>query len=523
MNPTTYESGSGCRFPVIYPFSRVAKKYDRNMPKVVCDGEDWVECNRWHGYNCGIRPHEPPPSAPGREKTINVLILGFDSASRNGFIRKMPKSYKFLKEDLEAVFLNGYNIVGDGTPDALFPILSGRTELQHPYARQRYSKDIYLEPNLFIFHTAKQDGYQTAYYEDMPWIGSFQYRYNGFSRRPADHYLRSFLMEETNHGSKWWKGLNRRYCLGATPQYLFLLNLTRQFMNLNAKRFCFTFIADISHDDFNLISTADDDVVDFLDHIKRSGKLKDTLLIVMGDHGPRFSRMRATYQGKMEERMAFMSIILPESLKLERPDSLKSLKSNSKVLTTPFDIHTTILDAMGLENLASDFVVPNSKIRRGLSLLQKIPKSRTCDEAGILPHWCVCLNIKWYNVNKTDRMYQKAADSLSEYINNITEEKRSLCVKRKLTAIEWVTREGSKDKSSNNLRTNVYYQIMIVMSPGRAVYEGSMQYDTKLDTFIILDKDVSRISAYGDEPACVSTTDPHLNKYCYCKNIQLYN
>lgn len=36
---------TGCQFPILNPFSAVAMKYDRDMPKVVCDGEDWVECN----------------------------------------------------------------------------------------------------------------------------------------------------------------------------------------------------------------------------------------------------------------------------------------------------------------------------------------------------------------------------------------------------------------------------------------------------------------------------------------------
>lgn len=61
-----------------------------------------------------------------------------------------------------------------------------------------------------------------------------------------------------------------------------------QFFQLNGKRFGFTFIADITHDDFNMISTADDDTAIFLSNLLKSGQLRDTLLFVMGDHGPRY-------------------------------------------------------------------------------------------------------------------------------------------------------------------------------------------------------------------------------------------
>ncbi|CAH0718371.1 unnamed protein product, partial [Brenthis ino] len=555
-------SDIGCQFPYIDPFSPIAMKYHKEKPKVVCYGEDWVECNlseckvtqkilnrmknikclykdiiylddhhynvappvtvynddvytlnksdsvkiscfghdkygfglissRWYGYKTGIRPIPPRKVPAGRENSINILIFGFDSASHNGFQRKLPKTHKFLIE-MGAVILKGYNIVGDGTPDALFPILSGRTELQHPKARQTYSKNIYLDPDLFIFHTAKLDGYQTAYYEDMPWIGSFQYRYNGFKKRPADHYLRSRFVLET---PRYWQGRNIRYCLGPIPHYMFMIEITKQFMNLKKKRFCFTFIADISHDDFNQISTADEDTVDFLAYLKTSGLLYDTFLIVMGDHGDRFSPMRASYQGKMEERMAFMSFLLPEKLKSERPDALRTLQANSHVLTTPFDIHTTLLDAMGLYNLSNNFTIKHSKIPRGMSLLRPIPISRTCDEAEVLPHWCVCLNAKWHNVPSSDPLYQRVIQYLTRYINKATDEMRALCAERRLAYAKW-----------------------IIMTPGHAVYEASLQYNEQLDKFIISDKDVSRISAYREEPACVSATHPHLNKYCYCKN-----
>lgn len=86
---------------------------------------------RWSSILAGIRNdqdvldhsgwHLLPPNTLG----LNVLMFGFDSLSRNTFIRKLPRSYTFLKEHLNAFTLEGYNIVGDGTPQALIPILTG--------------------------------------------------------------------------------------------------------------------------------------------------------------------------------------------------------------------------------------------------------------------------------------------------------------------------------------------------------------------------------------------------------------
>lgn len=57
----------------------------------------------------------------------NVLMFGFDSLSRNMFQRNLPNSHKYLTETLGAIVLEGYNIVGDGTPQALIPILTGNS------------------------------------------------------------------------------------------------------------------------------------------------------------------------------------------------------------------------------------------------------------------------------------------------------------------------------------------------------------------------------------------------------------
>jgi hypothetical protein len=47
--------------------------------------------------------------------------------------RKLAKTYKYFTENLKGIVLNGYNIVGDGTPQALIPIFPGKTELAVKY------------------------------------------------------------------------------------------------------------------------------------------------------------------------------------------------------------------------------------------------------------------------------------------------------------------------------------------------------------------------------------------------------
>jgi hypothetical protein len=64
-------------------------------------------------------------------------MFGFDSLSRMAWTRLLPKTRKFLKK-LGGIELEGYNIVGDGTPAALLPILTGKMEEELPEARRGY-------------------------------------------------------------------------------------------------------------------------------------------------------------------------------------------------------------------------------------------------------------------------------------------------------------------------------------------------------------------------------------------------
>ena len=67
---------------------------------------------------------------------MNVLFMGYDSVSQMAMARNMPKTMEYLEQQLGSIRLKEYNIVGDGTPAAVLPILTGMTELTLPEARK---------------------------------------------------------------------------------------------------------------------------------------------------------------------------------------------------------------------------------------------------------------------------------------------------------------------------------------------------------------------------------------------------
>ncbi|KIH47725.1 hypothetical protein ANCDUO_22210, partial [Ancylostoma duodenale] len=121
----------------------------------------------------------------------------------------MPKSVDVLEKTLNAVVLDGYNIVGDGTPQAFIPILTASTEEELPLTRKRFRHANYVDDVYpFIWSNFSSAGYVTLYGEDAFAIGTFTYRLKGFRNQPTDHYLRTIFKEYEKIGGN---------CLGSEP------------------------------------------------------------------------------------------------------------------------------------------------------------------------------------------------------------------------------------------------------------------------------------------------------------------
>ncbi|XP_065217381.1 uncharacterized protein LOC135843428 [Planococcus citri] len=455
---------------------------------------------------------------------LNVLMFGFDSMSRMTFMRKLPKSYSKLKS-LGAIVLEGYNIIGDGTPQALIPILTGKTELEMPDTRKRMgSKASHVNVYPFIWNDFRKFGYVTGYMEDMPNAGVFTYRLKGFHSEPTDHYMRTWYVDSQDHFRN-----NKPYCMGSLPRHKVMMDYAKHIYTVypNKPKFIFGFHGELSHDSFNLIGAADDDVVEWIEWFEKRGYLNDTLLIMMSDHGHRFADVRNTQQGKLEERLPFFSFTFPSWFKNKYPEAYSNFRDNVHRLTTPFDVHKTLKNVLNFEGPGV-----GTLDERGISLFRKIPKQRSCRDAEIEPHWCACL--VWQTIDFNTKIIHRAAKEFVEFLNQYNSQFTNLCKKLDLDSIRdaakllpnkrVLTFKGSLDVDghlpdlTNKIRiTSDLYQIRVKTTPGNGLFEFSSIYDRTDDRFIFQIQDVSRINKYGDDSLCIYDNQEQLRKYCYCK------
>uniref|UniRef100_A0A1B6DNU0 Sulfatase N-terminal domain-containing protein n=2 Tax=Clastoptera arizonana TaxID=38151 RepID=A0A1B6DNU0_9HEMI len=466
--------------------------------------------------------HMLPTNALG----LNVLIFGFDSLSHNTFIRKLPKSYAYLKEELNVIALEGYNIVGDGTPQALIPILTGKTELEMPDTRKRMgAKATHVNVYPFIWNQFKNNGYVTAFMEDTPSVGIFTYRLKGFNDVPTDHYMRPFYVEAEPEFSR-----HKPYCIGSLPRHKIMMDYAKNIFTVYKEKpkFIFGFHGELSHDHYNLIGAADNDLLEWLQWFHLNGHLNNTLLIIMSDHGHRFADIRNTQQGKLEERLPWFSFVFPPWFEHVHPRAMANFKTNAHRLTTPFDIYPTLANLLHFEGTSFGDVS-----QRSISLFKEIPAKRTCADAFIEPHWCTCLN--WEKLDLCDKVVKRAALEFVNFINSYNVRHSDRCADLKLEAVLSAAKllpskalrkfnsaadlDGFVPDMSGNLAiTMEVYQIKLSVLPGGGIFEVSLTYHLKNDLFKIRIEDVSRINKYGTDAACIEQSQEQLRKYCYCKH-----
>nr|CAD7570537.1 unnamed protein product [Timema californicum] len=487
--------------------------------KVVCQVE---------GHHVYTDYHAFIPLKPGVEKrcdensinvqeSVNVLILGVDAVSRLNLHRQMPKTVNFLN-NLKAIEMLGYNKVGDNTFPNMVPVLSGLKEEELNGTCWSNEKDVF-DSCPWIWKNFSDIGFRTAFGEDAVWMGIFNYLKRGFDRQPTDYYMRPYqklVEDEIGHT----KRLNAKLCIGSQMTLQVFLRYVSKFVRtMSLKRhFSFFWGSSLTHDNLNYPKFGDKVYEDFLRELFVSGSLNNTVLVFLSDHGIRWGGIRGTYQGRLEERLPFLFFSFPEWFRERYSIALTNMRRNSRRLTTPFDLHSTLKDLIDLQILQDNSIKRRTRelnslvtVPRGISLFLPVFEDRTCEDAGIASHWCTCQQSKSVNINDTQVII--SAKVLVNHLNTILKPYRE-CSSLNLSEVRDATVKSPMSDLQQK-HTIVDYVLVVRTTPGDALFEATVRHQVGDDTFAV-EGVVSRITTYGDQSACVS--DYHMKLYCFCKS-----
>ncbi|XP_013792526.1 uncharacterized protein LOC106476410 [Limulus polyphemus] len=456
-----------------------------------------------------------------KSENLNVMLIGIDSISTLNFFRHFEKTNNYLHKVLKAIQLMGYNKVGDNTFPNVTPFLTGHFI---DYYWNETRKKMFFDHLDFVWKDYAKSGFRTMFAEDAPNIATFNYLKKGFLEPPTDYYYRPFALalEKSDIMKK-----SRTHCIQEKMEMQMVFDYVKQFTaTMKDKMFLlFAFVARLTHDNLNYAGYADEPSFQLLKHLHETGALNNTMLIFFSDHGIRFGNIRKTYIGKFEERMPFLFIVLPTWFHTKYPDISRNLHTNQRRLTTPFDVHATLVHLLNLNEKKEE---PFST-SRGTSLFTEISANRTCEDASILPHWCTCN--KHQKVEVTDSTVHSAAKVLVTTVNHRLSSYVNVCVPlildHVLDARLFVANEkllkfqknvndvvNRHVKYGDKIEAPEDYLLTVVVSPSKAVFESTVRYDRKNEVFSVLD-DVSRLNRYGNQSACIKNA--RLRKFCFCR------
>lgn len=452
-------------------------------------------------------------TTPSNPTAPNVLVVGLDAVSRLNLHRQMNSTINYLK-NIGGIELRGYNKVGDNTFPNLIPVLTGKLEEElrntcWPNKTDRFDKCH------FIWDDYKSKGYVTAYGEDASWMGLFNYGRKGFEKQPTDYGYNYFNgAAESAIGNS--HNMNVNECIGARQVYKDFLDYIKKFsVTMDRNRlpyFAFFWGVSLSHDYLNKPKLGETDYTNFFKTMNDGGHLNNTVLIFLSDHGIRWGDIRGTYQGRMEERLPFVIIRLPNWFKDRHNRAYINLVKNTRRLTTPFDLHETLVDFVNpLEKLDQTLEVDSNG--KGISLFREISETRTCEKAGIKAHWCTCQQSK--EIETKSKEVVAAANFAVEYINKALEG-YAQCAKLVWNSIvnARLMIHGEEIRAGNNKIQD--YMLTIKTVPGGAIFEVTVRHFLTDSHYDVIGT-IGRLNLYGKQSACI--TDYHLKLYCYCKSL----
>ena len=346
--------------------------------KVQCTEEDPVV------EKCAVenRPkkHLLENKTPSTPKQPNILVLLIDALSKGNFLNFLPNTVQTLNSfeerfDYSLLNFTDYHIVGtnSGPNQAAFfageLVGGGDTSLKKKTADQEWIWKILKE----------QHGYTTLKIEDMCFKHSGLLKALGYldktAEPPTTHAFLEFFCPPN---------YRRPHCVGDKPLSRFMFDYLGSYISnyQDARPWAaFANFGEAHEDSVSLPGILDQDLNQFLS--ETVSQLKNTVTILVSDHGLHYGPYFQTKTGQRQHMTPFVYMLMPDDVSQTFPPAaIQNLKENQARPTTPLNVYHTMRD------LIRGSVSPPPDREAETSLFLPIREDIDCNTMGVPEKYC---------------------------------------------------------------------------------------------------------------------------------------
>ncbi|CAD5120605.1 unnamed protein product [Dimorphilus gyrociliatus] len=437
------------------------------------------------------------------ENKLNILIFQIDSVSKMSWYRRLNQTVQTFKH-LGGIWFEKANDIGKGTIKTLLPMFTGKREWDLHKAERGVKGASHLDDFPWIWKDFKKMKYVFLYGDK----NTFHYRFLGFKKPPSHHYARPWFLTFPNE-------ITKKYCIGNETRHQILLNYIEEFWEAyrGHPKLSFVNLEEFSHGKYVDVELIDKAHSDWLLSLKSSGKLDDTLVLLMSDHGLLYMKIAEEAQMEYEGLNPYWGMLIPDSFRTKYPQLVSNLESNRDKLITPLDMHATL--GQLVEILSGNSIRP-IRHTKALSLFEKIPSERTCSGANIPPEYCLC--VRYESISTQSRLILKMASLIEDRMNEKISDLRQVCHKLEIMKVVSV-QKSTKFYMSESSETEPFYKFVIKMKKFYMVFKiiVSLKKSFYHINPTITIKHMSRLDRYAETSKCISNKYPYLAIFCYCK------
>jgi len=349
-------------------------------------------------------------------KPLTVLLVVFDSVSRQHFYRNFPQTIEFLNREFAKggryqekfsfydFLIN--NVHGENTQPNMVPLLYGYNMDYHKSRLQGY--DLKNQSHWWKFEELQKDA-MWKHYESLGFVTMFGYDtvWDFLSKCTGRRVLTDHVASNFWHAAKKIYGYldfsEKQRCLGYYNSHYYMLDYAKQFVKNyeGHNRFGYIHLSPGHESSGTVIRTADLDSKNFLEEVfeyyfKNS---EDFVLMFASDHGKHSREWDKSAEGYLENQLPLHLLVANKDfIQKHGEETDATLKHNTKRLVGRLDWHLTLkhlaVSPYGLLPMDSYLYYKwknQTDSSKAVSLLlEKVPESRTCEDLSIPSSLCSC-------------------------------------------------------------------------------------------------------------------------------------